>query len=229
MTATDFALSVTQMLRAQKVVGKFVEFYGEGAASLPLTDRATVANMAPEYGATMGFFPVDAESVNYLRATGRTEEQCAAFEAYFRAQQMFGMPKKGEIDYSVDLELDLSTVVPSVAGPRRPQDRLNLPDLGEAFRTLMGKPASEGGYGKTGDGLGERYRRSSRSRRQADPTGRDRQRPRVRDRHRRGHGRQRRQAVRRNGRPFRDDHQPARRTRPPDLLEETHEPEFQAG
>ncbi len=157
VTATDFALSITQMLRAQKVVGKFVEFYGEGAASLPLTDRATVANMAPEYGATMGFFPVDAESVNYLRATGRTEEQCAAFEAYFRAQQMFGMPKKGEIDYSVDLELDLSTVVPSVAGPRRPQDRLDLPELGDAFRTLMGKPASEGGYGKTGDGYGERY------------------------------------------------------------------------
>ncbi len=157
VTATDFALSVTQMLRAQKVVGKFVEFYGEGAASLPLTDRATVANMAPEYGATMGFFPVDAESVNYLRATGRTEEQCAAFEAYFRAQNMFGMPKKGEIEYSVDLELDLSTVQPSVAGPRRPQDRLNLPDLGEAFRQLMGKPASEGGYGKNGDGLGERF------------------------------------------------------------------------
>ncbi len=111
MTATDFALSVTQMLRAAKVVGKFVEFYGEGAASLPLTDRATVANMAPEYGATMGFFPVDAESVNYLRATGRTDEQCAAFEAYFRAQGMFGMPMKGDIDYSVELALDLSSVV----------------------------------------------------------------------------------------------------------------------
>ncbi len=157
VTATDFALAVTQMLRAKKVVGKFVEFYGEGAESLPLTDRATVANMAPEYGATMGFFPVDAESVNYLRSTGRTEAQCAAFEAYFRAQQMFGMPKKGEIDYSVDLTLDLSTVVPSVAGPRRPQDRLDLPALGDAFRTLMGKPASEGGYGKTADGFGERY------------------------------------------------------------------------
>ena len=106
VTATDLALSVTQMLRARKVVGKFVEFFGEGAASLPLTDRATVANMAPEYGATMGFFPVDAESVNYLRSTGRTEEQCAAFEAYFRAQGMFGMPRQGEIDYSVELELD---------------------------------------------------------------------------------------------------------------------------
>ena len=95
VTATDLALHITQMLRKAKVVGKFVEFYGPGAASLPLTDRATVANMAPEYGATMGYFPVDAESVNYLRFTGRTEEQCAAFEAYFRAQKMFGMPDKG--------------------------------------------------------------------------------------------------------------------------------------
>ena len=104
VTATDLALHITQMLRAQKVVGKFVEFYGAGAASLPLPDRATVGNMSPEYGATMGYFPVDAESVNYLRATGRTDEQCGAFEAYFRAQKMFGMPRKGEIDYSVDLE-----------------------------------------------------------------------------------------------------------------------------
>ncbi len=91
------------MLRAQKVVGKFVEFYGEGAASLPVPDRATIGNMSPEYGATMGFFPIDAESVTYLRATGRSDEQCAAFENYFRAQKMFGMPRKGEIDYSVDL------------------------------------------------------------------------------------------------------------------------------
>src|SRR2546423_13091593 len=102
-SATHLGVHRTQMLRAQKVVGKFVEFYGEGAASLPLPDRATVGNMAPEYGATMGYFPVDAESVNYLRATGRTDEQCAAFENYFRVQKMFGMPRKGEIDYSVDL------------------------------------------------------------------------------------------------------------------------------
>jgi aconitate hydratase len=135
VTATDLALQVTQMLRARKVVGKFVEFYGEGATSLPLPDRATIANMAPEYGATMGFFPVDAESVSYLRATGRTEEQTAAFEAYFKAQKMFGMPRKGEIDYSVDLELDLSTVLPSVAGPKRPQDRIDLPELGLPFAT----------------------------------------------------------------------------------------------
>ncbi|MDQ6940758.1 MAG: aconitase family protein, partial [Verrucomicrobiota bacterium] len=121
VTATDLALHITQMLRAQKVVGKFVEFYGEGAASLPVADRATIGNMSPEYGATMGFFPIDGESVAYLRATGRTEEQCAAFENYFRAQKMFGMPKKGEIEYSVDLELDLADVQPSVAGPKRPQ------------------------------------------------------------------------------------------------------------
>ncbi len=157
VTATDLALHITQMLRKAKVVGKFVEFYGPGAASLPLTDRATVANMAPEYGATMGFFPVDAESVSYLRFTGRTDEQCAAFEAYFRAQGMFGMPNKGEIDYSVDLALNLEDVQPSVAGPRRPQDRLNLPDLGEAFRELMGRSTADGGYGKNADGLKERF------------------------------------------------------------------------
>src|ERR1700675_809415 len=136
VTATDLALHITQMLRAQKVVGKFVEFYGEGAGTLPLFDRATIGNMAPEYGATMGYFPVDAESVNYLRATGRTEEQCVAFENYFRAQNMFGMPRKGDVDYSVDLELDLAVVQPSVAGPKRPQDRVNLLDFGAVFRSL---------------------------------------------------------------------------------------------
>lgn len=157
VTATDLALHITQMLRAQKVVGKFVEFYGEGAASLPLPDRATVGNMAPEYGATMGYFPIDTESVNYLRATGRTEEQCAAFENYFRAQKMFGMPRKGEIDYSVDLALDLATVQPSVAGPKRPQDRVNLPELGTVFRSLLQKPLKDGGYGKSNGELGKRH------------------------------------------------------------------------
>ncbi len=157
VTATDLALHITEMLRAQKVVGKFVEFYGEGAASLPVADRATIGNMSPEYGATMGFFPVDGESVTYLRATGRTEEQCTAFENYFRAQQMFGMPKKGEVDYSVDLELDLAEVQPSVAGPKRPQDRINLPELGDTFRSLFAKPVKEGGYGKQLDALQERF------------------------------------------------------------------------
>jgi aconitate hydratase len=148
VTATDLVLHITQMLRAQKVVGKFVEFYGEGAASLPVPDRATIGNMSPEYGATIGYFPVDQESVNYLRATGRSDEQCAAFENYFRAQKMFGMPRKGEIDYSVDLELDLGQVQPGVAGPKRPQDRINLPELGQTFRSLLQKPVKDGGYGK---------------------------------------------------------------------------------
>ena len=148
VTATDLVLHITQMLRAQKVVGKFVEFYGEGAASLPVPDRATIGNMSPEYGATMGYFPVDDESVKYLAATGRTDEQCAAFENYFRAQKMFGMPRKGEIDYSVDLALNLADVQPGVAGPKRPQDRINLPALGETFRSLLQKPVKDGGYGK---------------------------------------------------------------------------------
>jgi len=147
VTATDLVLHITEMLRAQKVVGKFVEFYGEGAASLPVPDRATIGNMSPEYGATMGFFPIDQESVAYLRATGRTDEQCAAFENYFRAQKMFGIPRKGEIDYSVDLELNLEDVQPGVAGPKRPQDRINLPALGETFRSLLRKPIKDGGYG----------------------------------------------------------------------------------
>ena len=153
VTATDLALHVTQLLRAAKVVGKFVEFYGEGAVTLPLTDRATIANMAPEYGATMGFFPVDAESVNYLAATGRTPEQCRAFENYFKAQNLFGMPKKGDIEYSVDIDLDLSTVQPGVAGPKRPQDRINVPDLKNTFTSLLTKSVADGGYGKAANDL----------------------------------------------------------------------------
>jgi aconitate hydratase len=156
VTATDLALHVTQLLRARKVVGKFVEFYGEGAGTLPLFDRATIGNMAPEYGATMGFFPVDSESVNYLRMTGRTDAACERFENYFKAQGMFGMPKKGEIDYSVDIDLDLATVQPSVSGPKRPQDRINLNDLGQTFRGLFVKPLGEGGYGKSEDLLVKR-------------------------------------------------------------------------
>jgi aconitate hydratase len=157
VTATDLVLHITQMLRAQKVVGKFIEFYGEGAVSLPVPDRATIGNMSPEYGATMGFFPIDQESVKYLRATGRTEEQCLAFENYFRAQKMFGMPRKGEIDYSVDLELNLGEVQPGVAGPKRPQDRINLPALGDTFRSLLEKPVTDGGYGKQNGDLSAKY------------------------------------------------------------------------
>ena len=151
VTATDLALHVTEMLRKQKVVGKFVEFYGPGAASLPLPDRATIANMAPEYGATMGYFPVDAESVNYLKATGRTKEQVEAFESYFKAQKLFGMPTKADgIVYSTDLELDLADVQPSVAGPKRPQDRIALPELKSKFLTALDKAVNENGFGKKG-------------------------------------------------------------------------------
>src|SRR5580704_7061143 len=156
VTATDLALHVTQLLRARKVVGKFVEFYGEGAGTLPLFDRATIGNMAPEYGATMGFFPVDSESVNYLRMTGRSEEACQRFENYFKAQGMFGMPRKGEVKYSVDIDLDLATVQPSVSGPKRPQDRINLAELGQTFLGLFVKPVKEGGYGKSEELLSKR-------------------------------------------------------------------------
>jgi aconitate hydratase len=156
VTATDLALHVTQLLRAKKVVGKFVEFYGEGAASLPLPDRATIGNMAPEYGATMGFFPADSESVQYLRLTGRSEELCRLFENYFQAQKLFGMPRRGDIDYSVDVDLDLGDVEPSVSGPKRPQDRIRLGELGQTFRTLFGRPVAEGGYGKSADLLSKR-------------------------------------------------------------------------
>jgi len=157
VTATDLVLHITQLLRAQKVVGKFVEFYGKGAASLPVPDRATIGNMSPEYGATMGYFPIDQESVDYLRATGRSEEQCLAFENYFRAQKMFGMPLRDEIDYSVDIDLDLAQVQPSVAGPKRPQDRINLPDLEKTFRELLEKPVRDGGYGKQNADLREKH------------------------------------------------------------------------
>jgi len=148
VTATDAALHVTQMLRRAKVVGKFVEYYGPGAAGLPLADRATIANMAPEYGATMGFFPVDQETIAYMRATGRSEAQCAAIEHYYRAQQMFGIPRKGDVTYSVDLELNLADIQPSVAGPKRPQDRIELPKLKKEFVSAFSKPVSENGFGK---------------------------------------------------------------------------------
>ena len=148
VTATDVVLHITQMLRKAKVVGKFVEFYGPGARALAVVDRATIANMAPEYGATMGFFPIDEETVAYMRGTGRSDELCTAFENYYKAQGLWGIPDRGPIEYSVDLSLDLSTVVPAVAGPKRPQDHINLPTLGETFRNLFTKPITDGGYGK---------------------------------------------------------------------------------
>ena len=151
VTATDLALTVTEMLREAKVVGKFVEFYGEGAKQLPLTDRATIANMAPEYGATMGFFPIDGETVNYLRSTGRAEDHCATYENYYKAQGLFGIPVEGEIDYSVNLTLELNSIQPSVAGPKRPQDRIEVPNLASKFEELFSKSVAEGGFGRAAD------------------------------------------------------------------------------
>ncbi|HEV2837227.1 MAG TPA: aconitate hydratase, partial [Pyrinomonadaceae bacterium] len=157
VTATDLVLRVTEMMRKAKVVGKFVEFHGRGAGSLSVTDRATIANMAPEYGATMGFFPVDEGTCTYLLATGRSEAHVDLVRQYYKAQGMFGMPKQGECNYSVVYDLDLGSITPSVAGPKRPQDRIELPKLKEQFTELMLKPASEGGYGKTEDDLWTRY------------------------------------------------------------------------
>ncbi len=149
VTATDVALTVTQLLRKAKVVGKFVEFFGPGAAALPLVDRATIANMAPEYGATMGFFPIDEECTNYLRATGRSEAHCQMYENYYKAQNLWGIPQAGQVDYSQVIELDLNTVKPSVAGPKRPQDRIELPNLRREFFSSFQRPVTENGFGKT--------------------------------------------------------------------------------
>ncbi|MFN0110613.1 MAG: aconitate hydratase AcnA [Blastocatellia bacterium] len=157
VTATDLVLHCTEMLRKAKVVGKFVEYFGDGAASLSLTDRATIANMAPEYGATMGFFGVDEETCNYLTATGRTPDQVNAFRNYFQAQGMFGIPKAGEIEYSQTLELDLSTITPNVAGPKRPQDRIELSSLKDKFLELYEKPVAESGYAKSAADFGKRH------------------------------------------------------------------------
>ncbi len=157
VTATDVVLHITELLRKAKVVGKFVEFFGPGAVSLPVVDRATIANMAPEYGATMGFFPIDSQTSAYLRMTGRPEALCTAFENYYQAQGLWGVPGKGDVDYSSELELDLATVVPAVAGPRRPQDRIELPALKDTFRALLEKAPAQGGYGKPGLDMSERF------------------------------------------------------------------------
>lgn len=157
-TATDLVLTITERLRKEKVVGKFVEFFGEGAASLSATDRATIANMAPEYGATVGFFPVDDATIRYFRNTGRTDEEVSALESYFKAQGMFGIPKASQIDYTRVVELDLGSVTASVAGPRRPQDRIELGNLKKRFTELFGLPVSDGGFNKKGDELANTYR-----------------------------------------------------------------------
>ncbi|MGZ8255188.1 MAG: aconitase family protein, partial [Burkholderiaceae bacterium] len=139
VTATDLVLTITEMLRKAKVVGKFVEFFGEGTTTLPLPDRATIANMAPEYGATMGFFPVDDETLRYFRATGRSEDHVETIRAYYQAQQLYGMPLAGQIDYSQVVTLDLGTVTPSLAGPKRPQDRIELGNVKNQFTSLFSR------------------------------------------------------------------------------------------
>jgi aconitate hydratase len=157
VTATDLVLTITEMLRKAKVVGKFVEFFGEGTRSLALPDRATIANMAPEYGATMGFFPVDEVTMDFMKSTGRTTEECEAFEAYFKAQGMFGVSAKGDLDYSQSLELDLSTIQPSLAGPKRPQDRITLDSMKQSFITGFSKPVAENGFAKAAEDLNKRF------------------------------------------------------------------------
>ena len=157
VTATDLVLTVTELLRKHKVVGKFVEYFGEGATALSVPDRATLANMAPEYGATMGFFPVDDVTIQFMRNTGRTEEEIDALASYFKAQGLYGIPKAGEIDYSSVVELDLDSIVPSLAGPKRPQDRIALPAMKETFNTLFSKPIAENGFNQPADKLNTRY------------------------------------------------------------------------
>ncbi|RRJ63819.1 aconitate hydratase AcnA [Paenibacillus oralis] len=146
-TATDLALTVTQMLRKKGVVGKFVEFYGPGLSNISLADRATVANMAPEYGATIGYFPVDQETLSYMRSTGRSEEQIALVEAYYKAQGMYRTDDTEDPVFSDLIELDLGTVVPSLAGPKRPQDRIELTAMKESFDSIIRTPIEKGGYG----------------------------------------------------------------------------------
>jgi aconitate hydratase len=156
VTATDLVLTVTELLRKEKVVGKFVEFFGEGTASLAVPDRATIGNMAPEYGATMGFFPVDEKTIAYFEGTGRTADEIAAFEAYFRAQGLFGVPKAGDIDYSSVVTLDLAKVSPSMAGPKRPQDRIDIGKVKKQFTSLFSKPIAENGFNQPKKKLGLR-------------------------------------------------------------------------
>lgn len=157
ITATDLVLTITEMLRREKVVGKFVEFYGEGAASLSVTDRATIANMAPEYGATMGFFPVDAATVTFMKKTGKSDVDAELFQKYFEAQEMFGMPTAGQIEYSTALKLDLSSIKPSLAGPKRPQDRIELSNMKEQFNHLFLASTTNNGFNKKVEDLDKRY------------------------------------------------------------------------
>ena len=158
VTATDLVLTVTEVLRQAKVVGKFVEFFGAGTESLSVPDRATIANMAPEYGATMGFFPVDDRTLDYFKGTGRSKLEIEALEAYFKAQGLFGIPKAGDIDYSQIVKLDLGQVAPSLAGPKRPQDRIEITQLANKFAELYSAPPTANGFNEPVEGLHTRYR-----------------------------------------------------------------------
>jgi len=157
VTATDLVLSITEMLRKEKVVGKFVEFCGEGTRTLALPDRATIANMAPEYGATMGFFPVDEKTIEYFVGTGRSNDEIAAFEAYFKAQELFGVSDAKSMEFTKLLKLDLGTVAPSLAGPKRPQDRIEIGQVKETFADLFSKPTSENGFNQAAAKLNQDF------------------------------------------------------------------------
>ncbi|PHV03822.1 aconitate hydratase AcnA [Janthinobacterium sp. BJB412] len=160
-TATDLVLTITELLRKEKVVGKFVEFFGEGTETLSLTDRATIANMAPEYGATMGFFPVDDATIEYFEGTGRSKAEIDAFAGYFKAQGLYGVPKAGEIDYTRVVELNLTSVTPSLAGPKRPQDRIEIGNVKNNFTELFSKPTTENGFNKKAEDLNQNYTTSN--------------------------------------------------------------------
>ncbi|EGL83061.1 aconitate hydratase 1 [Caldalkalibacillus thermarum TA2.A1] len=157
-TATDLALTVTQILRKKGVVGKFVEFYGDGLSNISVADRATVANMAPEYGATMGFFPVDEQTLDYLRLTGRSEEQVQLVKAYYQAQGLFRTDDSAEPVFSDTITLDLSTIEPTLAGPRRPQDRIVLSEMKESFNKTLRAPVEDGGFGLSDEELNKKVK-----------------------------------------------------------------------
>ena len=161
VTATDLVLSITELLRKAKVVGKFVEFFGDGTKSLSLPDRATIANMAPEYGATMGFFPVDRATIDYFKNTGRSDEEISMFQSYFEAQKLYGTPLKGEIDYTSEIDFDLGSVAPSLAGPKHPQDRIEIGKVKDTFTSLFTKPVKKNGYARNGEIINRRYSENS--------------------------------------------------------------------
>ena len=161
VTATDLVLSITELLRKAKVVGKFVEFFGDGTKSLSLPDRATIANMAPEYGATMGFFPVDGATIDYFKSTGRSDEEISMFQSYFEAQKLYGTPLKGEIDYTSEIDFDLGSVAPSLAGPKHPQDRIEIGKVKDTFTSLFTKPVNKNGYARDRKIINKRYSEDS--------------------------------------------------------------------